>query len=138
MCFNSFCLGWCYRSGCTRQEERKGWKSIFRLKLDLIRIRSTCQTYFSNVLLGSISPTFYEQLWSLQIPKAQKYSQAVSLFCAFMICGRKMLVKSTPGDSNDLAQNVRPPSYTHFRKSYLNNTWQPCWSLLNLNSDAQL
>jgi len=49
----------------------------------------------------SISSTFYKQLLRGQIPKAQKYSQSVSLFWAFEIFAcksfEKMLVKSTPG-----------------------------------------
>jgi len=35
---------------------------------------------------------FYEQLLRRQIPKAQKYSQAVSLFLAFGIWARKRCV----------------------------------------------
>jgi len=34
-------------------------------------------------MLVSISSTFYKQLLRAQIPKAQKDSQVVSLFCAF-------------------------------------------------------
>jgi len=40
--------------------------------------------------LVSMSPIFYEQLLRMQIPKAQKDSQVVSLLCAFGICGRKI------------------------------------------------
>jgi len=43
---------------------------------------------------------FYVQLLSVQIPKAQKYCQEVSLFCALgsahVKAARKMLMKSTP------------------------------------------
>ena len=35
--------------------------------------------------LRSISPTFYEQLISVQIPKAQKDSKVKAAFCAFAI-----------------------------------------------------
>ncbi len=37
----------------------------------------------------SILSTLYEQLLCMQIPKAQKNSQVISLFCAFGICKRK-------------------------------------------------
>jgi len=43
---------------------------------------------------GSISPTFYSQLLPVQIPKAQKYSQFLSLFCAFGICVSKSFEKN--------------------------------------------
>jgi hypothetical protein len=39
--------------------------------------------------LGSISPTFYEQLLGPQIPKAQKDSQVLSLLNALSICTQK-------------------------------------------------
>jgi len=45
----------------------------------------------------SISPTFYEQLLCpkiTKIPKAQKYSKVVSLFCAFGICACKSCTKN--------------------------------------------
>ncbi len=44
--------------------------------------------------LGSISSTFYKQLWSAQILKAQKDSQVVNLFYAFKICGCKSCSKN--------------------------------------------
>jgi len=46
-------------------------------------------TLTKKVVLGSISPKVYEQLLYAQIPRAQKDSQIVSLFCALGICGRK-------------------------------------------------
>jgi len=39
--------------------------------------------------LVRFSPKFYKQLLCAKIPKAQKYSQAVSFFCTFVIFERK-------------------------------------------------
>ena len=56
---------------------------------------TSCMTWGPNILmgerggLGSISPTFYEQLLRAQIPKVHKDSQVKQLFCAFGICERK-------------------------------------------------
>ena len=52
--------------------------------------------------LGSISPTFYEQLLHVQSPKAQKRRSTQAAFCAFGICMHKKLcvntlMKLTPG-----------------------------------------
>jgi len=44
-----------------------------------------------HYLVLSISPKFYAQLLQAQIPKAQKNSHAVILFCAFGICAGKNL-----------------------------------------------
>jgi hypothetical protein len=47
-----------------------------------------------------MSPTFYSKLLPAWIPKVQKYSQAISPFCALEICACKisfkLLVKLTP------------------------------------------
>jgi len=40
-------------------------------------------------VMGSISLTFYAMLLRAQIPKAQKYSQAIGLFFTFGIFVRK-------------------------------------------------
>jgi hypothetical protein len=52
--------------------------------------------------MGSILPTFYEQLLRTQIPKVQKNTVKLSVFFALLgsACvkaAHKMLVKSTPG-----------------------------------------
>ena len=51
--------------------------------------------------LGSISPTFYAQLFCSQIPKAQKDSQVKQLFTLLgsgsVKATHNMLVKLTPG-----------------------------------------
>jgi len=49
----------------------------------------------------SISPTFYEKLLCVQIPKAQKYSQVVNFFALSGSWGvkaaHKTMMKLTPG-----------------------------------------
>jgi len=80
-------------------------------------------TPFSNFAqtLGSISPIFYTQLLCAQIPKAQKYSQAISLF-ALLGSGsvkavRKMLVKSTPGHGPSICSRANLVRQKNFKKS---------------------
>jgi len=52
---------------------------------------------------GSISPTFYDQLLHVQIPKGQKDSQVISVILGTLVgsarvkTAHKMLVKLTPG-----------------------------------------
>jgi len=59
-------------------------------------------SFKANVALNlvSISPTFYVQFLQAQIPKAQKYSQAISIFLLLGSAGVKgeheMLMKLTP------------------------------------------
>ena len=54
---------------------------IFQGKLDYFTLKF--QT------LGSISPTFYEQLLSAQIPKVQITQSNQVAFCTFQICKRE-------------------------------------------------
>jgi hypothetical protein len=61
---------------------------------------------------GSISPMFYEQLLWVQIPKAQKLCQVISLFVllgsAHVKATSKMLMKLTPSESVLLGPIVNP------------------------------
>jgi len=50
--------------------------------------RNVAPTYIVGHL-GSISPTFYEQLLRPQIPKVQKTQKTWLSFCAFWICAHK-------------------------------------------------
>jgi len=60
---------------------------------------------------GSISPTFYEQLFPVQTPKLQKDTDDLTvsfslLVFAFIKAVRKMLVILTPGESNTLNSTI--------------------------------
>jgi len=48
----------------------------------------------ASAVLHSISSTFYKQFSCAKIPKAQKYSQAFCLICAFGICTHKRFAKN--------------------------------------------
>jgi len=61
---------------------------------------------------GSISPTFYEQLLRVQIPKTQKDTDDLTVFfsllgSALVRTAHKMLVKSTPGNDGGEQREAR-------------------------------
>jgi len=53
---------------------------------DLIKLINNNINGIELVVQVSISPTFYVQLLYMQIPKVQKDSKVVSIFCSFGIC----------------------------------------------------
>jgi len=70
------------------------FNEIWSQPIDDFEVRRVITVRVEIVLVGlaSILPTFNAQLLRAQIPKAQKYSQAVCLFWAFGICVHKSFV----------------------------------------------
>ncbi len=104
-----------------------------RKKINLVKqvhpihtIRADGEVYKMWALQGLISQTFYEHLLRMQIPEAQKYSQAISLFVlSGSVCVKVLLVKcwwNWPLNSNEertrkLMLRVTSPVYIFSRQS---------------------
>ncbi len=81
---SSFCM-------CRSQKHKKDSQLDCLFCAFGICAREICsyEEHWWNWHLGWISPTFYTQLLSAQIPKTQKIQSSCQSFCAFGTCTRK-------------------------------------------------